>query len=78
MNGAVRIVNGRRSSEGSVQICVNGVWGHVCGYYWSADNARVVCHQLGYSATCELRIISLYIYIYEVSFNLCQILSNSV
>ena len=30
MNGAVRLVNGRRASEGSVQICVNGVWGHVC------------------------------------------------
>ena len=75
MNGAVRIVNGRRPNEGSVQICVNGVWGHVCGVsYWSAANARVVCRQLGYSATCELRIINLGIY--EVSFNLCQILSK--
>ena len=34
MNGTVRLVNGRRASEGSVQICVNGVWGHVCGYGW--------------------------------------------
>ena len=57
MNGAVRLVNGRRASEGSVQICVNGVWGHVCGgyeyyffdNYWSTFNARVVCRQLGYS-----------------------------
>ena len=57
MNGAVRLVNGRRASEGSVQICANGVWGHVCGdyfhlflyNYWSTSNARVVCRQLGYS-----------------------------
>ena len=54
MNGAVRLVNGRRPSEGSVQICVNGVWGHVCGDYWYADNAKVTCRQLGYSTTCEL------------------------
>ena len=57
MNEAVRLVNGRRPSEGSVQICVDGVWGHVCGQtYWSDANARVVCHQLGYSTTCELRV----------------------
>ena len=54
MNGAVRLVNGRRPSEGSVQICVNGVWGHVCGDYWSTANAKVTCRQLGYSTTCEL------------------------
>ena len=51
MNGAVRLVNGRRASEGSVQICVNGVWGHVCGSSWSTSNTRVVCRQLGYSTT---------------------------
>ena len=57
MNGTVRLVNGRRASEGSVQICVNGVWGQVCGdyfhfflpNYWTTSNARVVCRQLGYS-----------------------------
>ena len=41
MNGTVRLV----------QICVNGVWGHVCGYDWYTSNARVVCRQLGYSTT---------------------------
>ena len=57
MNDAVRLVNGRRASEGSVQICVDGVWGHVCGSYWSAANAKVVCRQLGYSTVCKLNII---------------------
>ena len=36
-----------------VQICVNGVWGHVCGYGWSSSEARAVCRQLGYSTTGE-------------------------
>ena len=61
MNGAVRLVNGRRPSEGSVQICVDGVWGHVCEdfFFWfrsttAANNARVVCRQLGYSTSCKL------------------------
>ena len=61
VNGAVRLVNGRRPSEGSVQICVNGVWGYVCGKYYydifsttAAKNARVVCRQLGYSTSCKL------------------------
>ena len=55
VNGAVRLVNGRRASEGSVQICVDGVWGHVCGNYWYAANAKVVCRQLGYSTMCKLK-----------------------
>ena len=58
MNDAVRLVNGRRLSEGSVQICVDGVWGHVCeSYYYSTtsvNSARVVCRQLGYSTSCKL------------------------
>ena len=55
MDGAIRLINGRRPSEGSVQICVDGVWGHVCGGgSWSAANAKVVCDQLGYSTACEL------------------------
>ena len=62
MNGAVRLVNGRRPSEGSVQICVDGVWGHMCEeffphFIWeriAANNARVVCRQLGYSTSCKL------------------------
>ena len=51
MNGTVRLINGGRPSEGYVQICANGVWGHVCSYGWFSENARVVCRQLGYSTT---------------------------
>ena len=50
-NGTVRLVNGSLDSAGRVEICINGVWGTVCGqwYNWSENEARVVCRQLGYS-----------------------------
>ena len=60
MDGTVRLVNGGSTNQGTIQICVNGIWGHVCANIiydvsfdqtppWSLSNARVVCRQLGYS-----------------------------
>ena len=47
-HGSVRLVNGQRSSEGRVEVCLNGVWGTVCDRGWDHSEAEVVCASLGY------------------------------
>ena len=49
--GVLRLVGGRSSNEGRVEICINGVWGTVCHSSWGDNDARVVCRQLGYSVS---------------------------
>jgi hypothetical protein len=38
---------GSSQLDGSVEICVNGLWGRVCGNIWNYLSATVVCRQLG-------------------------------
>ncbi len=51
VTGDIRLANGFRSSEGRVEVCSNNVWGTVCDVAWGADDATVVCRQLGFSVT---------------------------
>ena len=50
-NGAVRLFGGQNSGEGTVEICVGGVWGSVCDNSWGRSDAAVVCQQLGFQGT---------------------------
>ena len=37
--------------EGRVEVCIENGWHTVCDDGWGAEEAKVVCHQLGYSYT---------------------------
>ncbi|XP_022096112.1 deleted in malignant brain tumors 1 protein-like [Acanthaster planci] len=46
--GDVRLSGGRSVLDGRVEIYHKGQWGSVCGAKFGADDAAVVCHQLGF------------------------------
>ena len=46
---SIRLVGGRQSNEGRVQIFFNNQWGSVCNHEWDFNDTRVTCRQLGYA-----------------------------
>ena len=49
--GEVRLQEGLTPLQGHVELCRANTWGRVCTSGWTSIDARVVCRQLGYSAT---------------------------
>ncbi|XP_070206984.1 scavenger receptor cysteine-rich domain-containing protein DMBT1-like isoform X2 [Littorina saxatilis] len=47
----IRLVNGSHPREGRVEILINGIWGNVCDFVWSSDEAKAICRQLGYNTS---------------------------
>jgi hypothetical protein len=54
--GDVRLVAGRDSREGIVEVCVVGHWISICRDQWSNREAKVVCRQLNYATSTSVAL----------------------
>ena len=54
VSGDIQLIGGPTPFEGTVEVCRNSVWGGVCQYHWTFDEANTVCSQLGFQSrgTC--------------------------
>lgn len=52
---AIRLAGGPNSREGRVEINYHGTWGTVCDDDFGVREARVICRQLGFNGTAEVR-----------------------
>ena len=47
-HGDIRLVGGKDSREGIVEICINNLWGRVCTSGWNTRVANVTCRHAGF------------------------------
>ena len=46
----MRLVGGGFANEGTVEVCMDHMWGLVSDAGWNASHAKVVCRQLGFTS----------------------------
>ena len=51
--GDVRVVGGDGVSYGTVQVCIDEIWGLITDSGWDDDDATVICKQLGQISESE-------------------------
>ena len=47
-HGDIRLESGRNTREGTLRVCIAGIWSTVCNSGWDSQDAAVVCRQLGF------------------------------
>ena len=50
VNGSVRLIDRETTSEGMLELCLNGQWGTVCNGFFFDLEAHVACRQLGFGS----------------------------
>ena len=68
-SGSIRLVDGSSDNEGLVQLCIDGIWGSICGSNWYYFNAEVACRQLGYSEYGKRNIFILLHFQIQIDFD---------
>ena len=66
--GDIRLVGGSYLWKGRVEIFISDVWGTVSDDNYWANNAKVICRQLGYNTYSKV-----YYYILSLTFGACDI-----
>ena len=58
--GEIRLEEGGSENpyEGRVEVCLSGRWVTVCDDQWGAQDARVVCRNMGYPSSGKFNYIS--------------------
>lgn len=59
-DGEIRLVGGRYSNEGRLELCRNEVWGTVCNENWDITDARVACAELSQDPEANITGIAIY------------------
>ena len=56
VDGEVKLVGGVSNGTGTVQLCLNGKFGTICGYGFNTDEAQVVCGALGFQREGKVQL----------------------